>query len=251
MSEETTQPPETEPSTNDLQTVSADELTSMIAPEMPDVTSKTDNTPEFRLESSTEPSPDKSELRDDDGILFNKKYHQTDSNGQPFKRRGKWVRISRGRMSKEEAEALRSTKIENTDPTPKSVIDGLTENAQPAQPTQPEKSASEKRAEKQAQLRSNYEVTAEMYLGIVDGVLDGLFGQDARLDGDDRTMLKPPLVAVMEEKGEIPLSPTQLLMAVSLSVAAKKASKPTVRERFVLLVYRIKNIFKKKGANND
>lgn len=241
--------------------ITSEEIAIPIAAEMPQVTGEETSITEkpteiFRLES-----PTVAELKDDAGIVFHPDYHKTDGGGKPLKVRGKFVRIKAGRPSKEEVEALKLSERPNTpkistDSSAKSKLEGVEipkveiETEDQAQPNETPKTAAERRAEKRAEMLSQYSVTAKMYMGVLDGIAEGFFGPDARLDQDDKNMLEPPMVAVMEEKGEIPLTPIQLLCVVALSIAAKKAKHTTVRERFGILVYRIKNMFKKKGENN-
>lgn len=257
---DTTQPPPPENSAEIVREITSVELSAPIAREMPPVTgsqeTSTQPSPEFKLE----PTPIQSEQIDEGGVKFNAAYHKTDENGKPLKRRGHFVRINSGRPSKEEAEALKSGKSEipassdqpapvKPDPTPKSVVGGLPKSAPKQAPdTSPtvEPLRVDRKEEKRAEMLTKYHATADVYIGVLDGIASGIFGADAGLDQQDRDMIKPPLVAVMEEEGEIPLTPKQLLCCVLIAVAAKKAKHQSVRERALVLFLKIKGFFARK-----
>lgn len=252
----------------EIREITASELSDGISSEMPAVTQHGEEN-SVTPEPVAQPKPQAVEVsrgdtisnpypQDVNGTFFNPKYHRTDENGKPDFRRGAFVRIGTGRPTKEESEALASKAPKRapslrTEYAPPSVDSSskskvvLPSGEQPAQPetVNAPSAKAQKKAEKEAQAASGYDLTAETYLQIGYGIAEGFFGPDVRPDDEsEHAMLKGPLVALLTEKGEIPLSPTALFLLTLAAYASKKAAKPTVRERATIVFLRFRNWFK-------
>ncbi len=92
-----------------------------------------------------------------------------------------------------------------------------------------------------------FDTQAEMALQAVYGVAAGFLSDEIRPDNkEEHESLRMPLAAVMREKQFDRITPTQLLIVSLLAYIGKKATKPTVKEKFVMWYLRIKNFGKPK-----
>lgn len=251
--------------------ITAEAITDVIAQEMPDVTkSANENKPApvsepvseaekvTRVQSPAPPAslfPEFTENRDEvldpTGARFVDGIHQTDENGKPFKNRaGNFVRIKNGRMSNEEKEKIYGGRKaiaseSSTDSSPKSTVAG--DNKTVIKTEQPAKRANPARISSEPE-KVNYETVAEMYLQTGYALAAPFLGDEFRPDNDaEHNALKVPLIAVLEEKGEIPLTPVQMFCLALIAHAGRKyATKPTVKEKVQLMFLKVRNMFKKK-----
>jgi hypothetical protein len=89
-----------------------------------------------------------------------------------------------------------------------------------------------------------YDQTAQMYLNVGFGIAASFLTNDIRPETpEENASMQVPLAAGLREKGEIPLSAWQLFAISVTAHVAKKFEKPTVKERFLLIVHRIRNFF--------
>ena len=189
----------------EIREITASELSDGISSEMPAVTQHgEENNATIEPVAQTKPPLVKipeADLnpypQDVNGTFFNPKYHRTDENGKPDLRRGAFVRIGTGRPTKEESEALAS-KAPKRAPSPRAeyappsvdssskskvVLPSGEQAPQPETVNAPSAKA-QKKAEKEAQAASGYDLTAETYLQIGYGIAEGFFGPDVRPDDE-------------------------------------------------------------------
>jgi hypothetical protein len=215
--------------TEDTIQTTAEQLTDFFAAEMPDVTiseksegGKRDEKPEAVTEFSAQ--------RDAAGTLFDNKIHKVEEDGKPTIRSNNFVRLSKGRPRKTEI-AARDFAPDNS---PKSTAGELFPNVA-------EKNPKNKKA---VTPETDYSLVADMYIESVMAITSGFLGEEIKPENEEeRNMLKIPLVKVLEEKGEIPFTPTQLLLLSIVAYISKKSEKQTVRERAGLLMLRVKKFF--------
>ena len=249
----------------EIREISASELSDGISAEMPHVTQHGEEnnttTEPVKIQPSENPPIYKPTppYADVNGLVFNAAIHRTDENGKPDLRRGAFVRIKTGRPSKEEMRIMGNNQKPNpekraeyvkpsSDSSEKSkvVLPSVAPQTEPQTFNEnPTNERAKKKADKEAAQLSGHEVTAETYLQVGYAIAEGFFGQEVRPDDDsEHQMLKGPLVALLTEKGEIPLSPTVLFCLTLAAYASKKAAKQSVREKATILFIRFRNWFK-------
>jgi hypothetical protein len=92
-----------------------------------------------------------------------------------------------------------------------------------------------------------FDSQADMALQALYGVAAGFLSDEVRPDNkEEHESIRMPLAAVMREKQFDRITPTQLLIVSLLAYVGKKATKPTVKERFMIWVMRIRNLGKPK-----
>ena len=211
--------------------ISADQMTAPLVESMP--------LPTGEGSAPVQPAPapvvDPAQIiRDDSGQQFDPTIHLVDDTGKPrIAKNGLFMR-KRG----PKAGATSSGEQQTFLPPPP--------NAQPSEPVAAQKPAPDQ-----------YEVAAEMMLQTGYGVAASFFTNDIRPEFDPKTgaltadgqmehaSLHIPLSMVLREKGSTGMTPTQMFCLALAALVAKKAAKPTVKEKFMLLLIKVKSWFNK------
>lgn len=191
--------------------IDAEELAAPLAAGMPTPTNA-DVAPQ--VAPPTESTPERPEIKDDFGTVFNPDKHRADAFGNPIKKNGKFL-STRGRK----------------------------EGGKNSVPGNEEKSKAEDYVNTSG-VPDQFDTAAEMILQTAYGTAAMFLSDEIRPENpEEHITLKVPLAAVLREKGVVQLTPTQLLLFSLAAYAAKKAGKPTVKERAILIYLKAKSFF--------
>lgn len=197
--------------------ISVEALVSPLVETMPEPTAVPDSSNPAPANSIPAPTTEARRILDNRGTAFDPARHAVDDKGNPrLNKRGNFISNSVGRP------AGKSTASDAEQPDAKTPIKDLVNNGAP----------------------DLFDQTAEMYLGIGYGIAASFLSDEIRPENkEEHDSMRIPLSMALREKGDIPLSAMQMFWLAFAAYVAKKTAKPTVRERFGIMVHRIKSFF--------
>lgn len=272
--ENTGEIPAEKPAAPASEIVTAGDLAAPLAETMPQPTApagevKNTQTEIPAVNEAVPPAKPVPEIRDFYGKLFDPTKHKVDASGMPLRNKnGGFISINLGNPGKRK-------QGEQSGDSPESLTTEIGDSAGSDLPPQVPPGMA---GTFQSGPGDQSEIMAEVYLQTAYGLAASFLGDGIRPefrvekrieqgvqnpDGSrepDREVevvkftaegkaehdsLKTPLTAVLREKGNPGLTPTQIFLVSLGAFIAKKAAKPTVRERLTLLALKVKNLFGK------
>lgn len=213
--------------------ISAADLGAPLADNMPEPTNagsgNTENMPGMGEDAENNPRnpPLTGEIKDKSNRLFDPNRHAANFDGSPkFNKNGFFISKTLGRPKKGSESETSSGPGVGTKEHAKSGASYFNTSGIP----------------------DEYDQAAELYLNLGYGLAASWFSDEIRPESqEEHASLKMPLSAVLREKGVVDLSPTQMFLISLGAYIAKKAQKPTVKERFTLLYLKVRNLWSRKN----
>jgi hypothetical protein len=189
---------------NDSKPIDGDELALPISENMPEPSPSA-------LKGPEEQPANIPLIKDSEGVQFDPSIHRTDDAGNP-------------RISPSTGKFLKKYKATST--------------ASPASTIAPQTQGT-------AAANDQFDNGAEMLLQTGYGVAASFLSNDIRPENaEEHASLKIPLAAVLRERGSLGMTPTQLLMLSLAAYIGKKAAKPTVKERLLIIYLKARAFIK-------
>lgn len=256
------------------ETVTADQLAGPLADSMP-VPTATESQTEIPAVNEASPLPPRPVpvIRDKSGKLFDPAKHAVDQQGQPrFNTNGFFISNRIGNPGKKRsAENTTQANAENGQSVSPPPTGDIPTNENGSVLPDSGNAGTSAAFNSPTGGPDQYDASADLFLQVGYGLASSFLGDGIRPEfkverrtqqtaagevveevvkftaegRQEHESLRLPLAAVLREKQTTGLTPTQMFLASLAAFVAKKAAKPTVRERFTLLALKVKNWFSK------